>query len=246
MNDARLPAAGITPSPGVRIVGLGASAGGLEPLEQFLARVPAASGLAYLVVQHMDPTHPTLLAELLQRATPMPVHEAVDLKPIEPDTVYVIAPNAEMTVLGGALRLAKPAEPRGQRLPIDVLFGSLARELGDRAIGVVLSGMGSDGTQGLQAIKSQGGLTLAQQPESAQFGSMPASAIAAGCVDIVIPPAEMPMRIMGIVGTQTSRGSPAAEPAGQDGAALETILALLHEHTRHDLALYKSNTLVRR
>ena len=246
MNDARLPAAGITPSPGVRIVGLGASAGGLEPLEQFLARVPAASGLAYLVVQHMDPTHPTLLAELLQRATPMPVHEAVDLKPIEPDTVYVIAPNAEMTVLGGALRLAKPAEPRGQRLPIDVLFGSLARELGDRAIGVVLSGMGSDGTQGLQAIKSQGGLTLAQQPESAQFDSMPASAIAAGCVDIVIPPAEMPMRIMGIVGTQTSRGSPATEPAGQDGAALETILALLHEHTRRDLALYKSNTLVRR
>jgi two-component system CheB/CheR fusion protein len=246
MNDTRLPAAGITPAPGVRVVGLGASAGGLEPLEQFLSGVPAASGLSYLVVQHMDPTHPTLLAELLQRATSMPVHEAVDLKLMEPDAVYVIAPNTEMTVLGGALRLARPAKPRGQRLPIDVLFSSLARELGDRAIGVVLSGMGSDGTLGLQAIKTQGGLTLAQQPESAQFDSMPASAIAAGCVDIVAPPGEMPRRIMDIAGTQPSRGSPAAEPVGADGTSLETILALLHEHTRHDLALYKSNTLVRR
>jgi two-component system CheB/CheR fusion protein len=97
-----------------------------------------------------------------------------------------------MTVRAGALHLAKPAEPRGQRLPVDVLFGSLARELGDRAIGVVFSGMGSDGTQGLQAIKTQGGLTLAQQPESAQFDSMPRSAIQAGCVDIIALPADMP------------------------------------------------------
>jgi two-component system, chemotaxis family, CheB/CheR fusion protein len=102
-----------------------------------------------------------------------------------PDTVYVIPPNAELTILGGALHLAKPSEPRGQRLPIDVLFSSLARELGGRAIGVVLSGMGSDGTRGLQAIRMQGGLTLAQQPESAQYDSMPKSAIAAGCVDII-------------------------------------------------------------
>ncbi len=110
----------------------------------------------------MDPTHKTLLAELLQHVTSIPVHEAVDAQRIEPNSVYVIPPDSELTVRGGALRLAKPAEPRGQRLPIDVLFSSLARELGERAIGVVLSGMGSDGTQGLQAIKTQGGLTLAQ------------------------------------------------------------------------------------
>jgi two-component system CheB/CheR fusion protein len=246
MDDARSPAVRTTRAAGVGVVGVGASAGGLDALEQFLSRVPATSGLAYLVVQHMDPTHKTLLVELLQRATVMPVHQAVDAQPIEPNSVYVIPPDAELTVLGGALRLSKPAEPRGQRLPIDVLFGSLARELGERAIGVVLSGMGSDGTQGLQAIKTQGGLTLAQSPESAQFDSMPRSAIAAGCVDIVALPADMPLRIVSVVGAQPPTESPPAESADQATAALATILGLLHEHTRHDLALYKSNTLVRR
>ncbi len=230
---------------GVRVVGLGASAGGLEPLEQFLSNVRSDSGLAYLVVQHMDPTHKTLLAELLQRATSMPVHEAVEAQRIEPHSVYVIPADAELTVLGGALHLAKPVEPRGQRLPIDVLFSSLARELGERAIGVVLSGMGSDGTHGLQAIKTQGGLTLAQQPESAQFDSMPRSAIAAGCVDIIAVPADMPARISSVTGVQPSTEWPAERPDDAT-AALDTILVLLHERTRHDLALYKSNTLVRR
>ena len=194
----------------------------------------------------MDPTHKTLLRELLQRATSMPVHEAIDAQRIEPDSVYVITPDSELTVVGGALHVARPAEPRGQRLPIDVLFSSLARELGERAVGVVLSGMGSDGTQGLQAIKTQGGLTLAQQPESAQFDSMPRSAIATGCVDIVALPADMPARISSIVGTAPCDGSPPAGPADPDTSALATILELLHQHTRHDLTLYKSNTLVRR
>lgn len=231
---------------GIRVVGLGASAGGLEPLEQFLNGVAEGSGLAYLVVQHMDPTHKTLLVELLQRATSMPVHEAAQAQAIEADTVYVIPPDAELTLRAGALHLEKPVEPRGQRLPIDVMFSSLARELGDRAIGVVLSGMGSDGTQGLRAIKTQGGLTLAQQPESAQFDSMPRSAIAAGCVDIVALPAELPARILSITGRQAPPEASAAEPGTDATTALDTILALLHEHTRHDLALYKSNTLVRR
>ncbi|MDO9096154.1 MAG: chemotaxis protein CheB [Rubrivivax sp.] len=246
MHDGPLNPAPEPLRPGVRIVGLGASAGGLEPLEQFLGKVPSNSGLAYLVVQHMDPTHKTLLAELLQRVTAMPVHEAVDGHRIEADSVYVIPPDAELTVLAGALQLAKPGEPRGQRLPIDVLFASLARELGDQAIGVVLSGMGSDGTQGLQAIKTQGGLTLAQQPDSAQFDSMPSSAIAAGCVDIIAVPADLPVRIVSITGPQPRSDRPAAEGPSHAKAPLETILALLHEHTRHDLALYKSNTLVRR
>ncbi len=232
--------------PGVRVVGLGASAGGLEPLERFLSNVPAGSGLAYLVVQHMDPTHKTLLGELLQRTTAMPVHEAAEAQRIEPNAVYVIPPNTELTVLAGALHLAKPAEPRGQRLPIDVLFSSLARELGERAIGVVLSGMGSDGAQGLRAIKSHGGLTLAQLPESAQFDSMPRSAIAAGCVDIIALAADMPLRILSVAGVQPPGASPPVEADGDATASLDTILALLHAHTRHDLALYKSNTLVRR
>src|SRR5688572_3208553 len=119
-----------------RVVGLGASAGGLEPLEQFLASVPAASGLAYIVVQHMDPTHKAMLRELLERVTAMPVLDATESMRIEPDTVYVIPPNTELTVAGGVLHLAHPVKPRGMRLPIDVLFGSLARDQGERAIGV--------------------------------------------------------------------------------------------------------------
>jgi len=231
---------------GVRVVGLGASAGGLEPLQQFLSGVPASSGLGYVVVQHMDPTRKAMLGDLLQRATSMPVREAADAQIMEPDVVFVIPPNAELTVVGGALRLTKPSQPRGQRLPIDALFSSLARELGERAIGVVLSGMGSDGTLGLQAIKSQGGLTLAQQPESAQFDTMPASAIGAGCVDIVALPADMAARILGVTGLHPPTGLPPPDSAEQAEAALGTILHLLREHTRHDLVPYKSNTLVRR
>ncbi|WP_397532945.1 chemotaxis protein CheB [Roseateles sp.] len=224
------------------IVGLGASAGGLAALEQFLAQVPAASGLAYVVVQHLDPTHKAMLAELLQRCTAMPVLEVLSSQPIEADVVYVIPPNAELTVLGNRLHLAAPSQPRGQRLPVDLLFSSLARELGVRAVGVVLSGMGADGTQGLQTIKAQGGMTLAQQPESAQFDSMPRSAIASGCVDIIAEPADMPARILAM--TRQPLSSPAE--AASSPPQLKAILGLVQEHTRHDLTLYKSNTLLRR
>jgi two-component system CheB/CheR fusion protein len=241
---SHIAASRTTPATGLRIVGLGASAGGLEPLQQFLSGVPTGSGLAYVVVQHMDPTHKALLGELLQRATSMPVREAVDAQPIEPNAVYVIPPNCELTIVGSALHLALPLQPRGQRLPIDVFFSSLARELGPRAIGVVLSGMGSDGTQGLQAIASQGGLTLAQQPDSAQFDSMPRSAVAAGCVDIVALPADMPERILAVTGPQPALESPQADADPAD--ALDTVLELLHDRTRHDFVPYKSNTQLRR
>lgn len=234
-------------APRIRVVGLGASAGGLEPLEQFLGHVPATSGLAYVVVQHMDPTHKALLGELLQRATTMPVHEITQMQSIEADAVYVIPPNAELTVSGGAFHLNQPSRPRGMRLPIDVLFCSLAREFGERSIGVVLSGMGSDGTIGLQAIKTQGGLGVVQQPESAQFDSMPKNAIAAGCADVIALPAEMPDKILSIARSaepNLPRQEPRASP--HDPSALDAVLRCLREHTRHDLALYKSNTLIRR
>jgi two-component system CheB/CheR fusion protein len=229
-----------------RIVGLGASAGGLEVLEQFLENVPVSSGLAYVVVQHLDPNHKAMLVELLQRSTAMPVREAVEGTPVLPDTVYVIPPNSELTVADGRLHLAQPVEPRGLRLPIDVLFSSLARDLGERAIGVVLSGMGSDGTLGLQAIRTQGGLTLAQKPESAQFDSMPKSAMDAGCVDIVALPAEMAQRILHVVAARGEAPSPPAAIDDGDAQAMNSILDLLREHSKHDLSLYKSSTLKRR
>ncbi len=244
MNTPDSVALASTSASGLRIVGLGASAGGLEPLQQFMSGVPAGSSLAYIVVQHMDPTHKAQLVELLQRATAMPVREAVDLERIEPDTVYVIPPNAELSVLGGLLRLTVPSKPRGQRLPIDVLFSSLARALGERAVGVVLSGMGSDGTLGLQAIKSQGGLTVVQQPDSAQFDSMPQSAISTGCADLIALPGDMPGRILKVARVQLPAMLPA--PAGPQPAALALILDQLRRQTRHDLSQYKPSTLMRR
>ncbi len=229
-----------------RTVGLGASAGGLAVLEQFLAQVPPASGLAYVVVQHLDPTHKAMLVELLQRATTMPVCEAADAMRVEPDVVYVIPPNRNLTLAAGLLHLAPPKEPRGLRLPIDLLFLSLARDQGERAIGVVLSGMGSDGTLGLQAIKSQGGLTLAQSPDSAQFNSMPKSAIVAGCVDIVALPADLPGHILRVT-AELEAASVWPEGSDESNArALASILHLLRERTKHDLSDYKPSTLRRR
>jgi two-component system, chemotaxis family, CheB/CheR fusion protein len=229
-----------------RVVGLGASAGGLEALQLFVANVPPASGLAYIVVQHLDPTHKAMLTELLQRSTAMPVHEATGSMRVEPDVVYVIPPSSELTLVGGRLHLTEPAQPRGRRLPIDVLFSSLARDQGERAIGVVLSGMGSDGTMGLQAIKGAGGLTFAQEPASAQFDSMPKSAIDAGACDIVAPPAELAHRIL-LVAAKHPATAPGSADTGEDSEqSLNVILGLLRERSKHDLTLYKVSTVKRR
>ncbi|MDO8278831.1 MAG: chemotaxis protein CheB [Burkholderiaceae bacterium] len=228
------------------VVGLGASAGGLEALELFLANVPGGSGLAYVVVQHMDPHHKAMLAELLQRVTPMPVQEAVDGMRLRPDSVYVIPPDRELTVVKGLLHLEHSTQPRGVRQRIDLLFESIARDQGAQAIGVVLSGMGADGTLGLQAIKRQGGLTLAQEPASAQFDSMPRNAIAAAAADIVAPPGELPQRIIQAMAGATPPSQPMPPDPGRPGDSLAAILQLLREHTRHDLSLYKTSTLMRR
>jgi len=247
------------PAVAVRIVGIGASAGGLAALEEFFSHVPAQSGLAYVVVQHLDPTSTPPLAELLQRATGMSVSEAVAQMHVEPDCVYVIPPNTELSVARGMLQLNNPSAPRGLRLPVNVLFSSLARDQGSSAIGVVLSGMGSDGTLGLQAIKAVGGLTVAQEPSSAQFDSMPKSAIAADCSDIVATPADMPDRILAFAAqapgatvpdpAQTGEGiDERADSMLRDSPAetLNRIFTLLQQRTRHDFSLYKSSALNRR
>ncbi|SFX47726.1 chemotaxis protein CheB [Marinospirillum alkaliphilum] len=231
-----------------RIVGLGASAGGLAPLEAFLAGIPPESNMAYVVVQHLDPNHKALLTELLQRVTHMPVREATQGMSIKPNCVYVIPPNTELSVVDGSLHLARPVEPRGLRLPINVLFSSLASALGERAIGVVLSGMGSDGTLGLQAIKSVGGLTAVQQPDTAQYDAMPQSAIAADCVDILAPPGDLPARILSCLAQEPDQNTPDVHSVEPDARStpLQRILRLLQERTRHDFSLYKPSTLHRR
>ena len=171
-----------TPFP---MVGIGASAGGLVALEQLLSHVPLNSGLAFVIVQHLDPHREGMLVELLQRHTLMPVAEAQDQMQVEPDHVYVIPPGHDLSILQGALHLLEPPEPHGLRLPIDFFFKSLADDRQQNSIGVILSGMGSDGTQGLRAIREAAGACFVQTPASAQFDSMPRSAIDAGVADVV-------------------------------------------------------------
>ena len=234
----------------MRVIGIGASAGGLAALEEFFKNVPAKSGAAYLVVMHLDPTQKAMLAELLQRVTSMPVREVENGTPAQADCVYVIPPNTELSLSNGTLQLDKPSEPRGLRMPINILFSSLAKNHGERAIAVVLSGMGSDGTAGLQAIKALGGLIVVQQPETAQFNSMPSAAIASGCADIIAPPAELPGLIFDYIArfapAKALRVPNAVEPLAQSNTALQDIFRLLQDRTSHDFSNYKPNTLNRR
>ena len=231
------------------IVGIGASAGGLEALEQFMAHVPVASGMAFVVIQHLDPTQPGMLPELLQRSTVMPVLQAKNRMKVIPDHVYVIPPNRDLSILHDRLCLLEPIAPRGLRLPIDFFFRALADDRREHAVGVILSGMGSDGTLGLRAIKEFGGLVLAQEPADAKFDSMPKSVINAGLADIVARAELLPLRI-----SETVQHSPRAhgglalnelESAAQQ-SAFDKICVLLRARTSHDFSYYKKTTVYRR
>ena len=190
--DARV---GNSPFP---IVGIGASAGGLEAISHLLGALPNDSGMAFLVVQHLDPRHASRLPELLSRTTAMPVLEASHGLRVEPDHVYVIPPNVSMGVAQGLLHLTPRGDGRGPHLPVDYLFRSLAEDQQGRAIGVVMSGTGSDGTLGLCEIKAVGGITFVQDEETAAHFGMPRSAIDSGCVDFVMPVEEIARRLVSI------------------------------------------------
>jgi two-component system, chemotaxis family, CheB/CheR fusion protein len=178
------------------IVGIGASAGGLEALDEFLANVPPDSGMAFVVIQHLDPTQKGMLPELLQRTTAMKVWQVKDRMRVKPNCVYVIPPNTSMSILKGVLFLFEPLEARGMRLPVDFFMRSLADDQNERAVGVILSGMGSDGSIGLRAIKENNGIVAVQDPDSAKYDSMPRSAIEATVADLVAPAGDLPKLIM--------------------------------------------------
>jgi two-component system CheB/CheR fusion protein len=228
------------------IVGIGASAGGLEALEQFLRHVPEKCGVAFVVVQHLDPTHKGMMPELLQRATPMEVFQVKDRMRVKPDCVYVIPPNKDLSILHGVLHLFEPTAPRGLRLPIDFFLRSLAEDWQEHSIAVILSGMGSDGTMGLRAIKEKAGVVLVQEPGSARFDSMPRSAIDAGLADIVAPVEQLPGKIIDYL--QHAHIVANSEPLLEvkDQSALEKVLILLRARTGHDFSRYKKNTIYRR
>ncbi len=228
------------------VVGIGSSAGGLETLEIFLKNVPPQSGIAFVIVQHLDPTHKGIMVELLQRVTDMEVVQVSDRLHIEINHVYVIPPNKDMSLLKGMLHLLDPVEPRGLRLPIDSFFRSMAFDLCQHSIGVILSGMGSDGTLGLRAIKEKGGGIFVQDPESAKFDGMPRSAINAGLADVVAPVEELPSRILAYL--KHVHPFPAEELHFElsTQSALEKVLILLRAQTGHDFSMYKKNTVYRR
>ena len=228
------------------IVGIGASAGGLEALELFLKHVPEGSGLAFVIVQHLDPTHKGIMVELLQRTTRMPVVQVRDRQKVAPDRVYVIPPNKDMSILHGVLHLLEPAAPRGLRLPIDFFFRSLADDCQARSIGVILSGMGSDGTLGLRAIKERAGAVFVQTPASAKFDGMPRSAIDAGLADVVAPAEELPGRIIEYLKHAPLIGTSDPSRESKTQSALEKVFILLRAQTGQDFSLYKKSTIYRR
>jgi two-component system CheB/CheR fusion protein len=228
------------------VVGIGASAGGLEALEHFLSHVPKSSGMAFVIVQHLDPTRKGIMAELLQRTTDMKVIQVRDRTVAQPDRVYVIPPNKDMSILHGILHLLEPVSPRGLRLPIDFFLRSLAQDQQEHGIGVILSGMGSDGTLGLRAIKEKAGLALVQDPATAKFDGMPRSAIELGLADIVAPVEELPGRILAFLRRTPLVRTPERALEDKAQSALEKTIILLRTHTGHDFSPYKKSTFYRR
>ena len=267
-NDPAAPTApeALTPSPPLvpaplplcPVVAIGASAGGLAAFESFFAGLSVAGepGLALVLVQHLAPDHKSLLPELIQRFTPLPVHEAHDGMALQANHVYTMPPNVDMALFNGTLQLLAPVTRRGLRLPIDHFFASLAQDRGSQAIGIVLSGTGSDGTAGVRAIKTAGGMVLVQTPQSSEFDGMPASAIATGVVDHTVTPFDMAALLSGAARPQVVMaadertagpgGLPATERPPLNPAALQKIFVLLRARTGHDFSQYKLGTIARR
>lgn len=229
------------------VVGLGASAGGLDAFQRFFDTMPADSGMAFVLIQHLDPTHVSMMRDLLSAHTRMPVVEATDGIPLEPDHVFLIPPGFYLAVHDGTLRLSEPHERHGARLPFDFFLRSLAQECCEQAVCAILSGTGADGSLGLKAVSERGGLVIVQDPNEAAHDGMPRTAIDTGCADLVLPVAAIPEAIMRYcrkAQVNDARQAPSQPRTDEDDLA--EIVALLGATTSHDFSLYKSGTLQRR
>lgn len=226
------------------IVGIGASAGGLDAIIRLVSALPVDGAMAYIIVQHLEPTHKSLMVELLAEHTAMSVMQATQDATIEADHIYVIPPGSYISVVGGSLHLSKPTARHGARMPVDFLFASMAKECGDRAIAIIMSGTGTDGTIGAKAVRDGGGFVFAQDPIDSEYDGMPRSAIANGRVDVVLSVENMPAALLA-----HARGSSkiaAARPLPAPDDALQQIIDVLRRNTPHDFTLYKMGTLQRR
>ena len=233
-------------TPSFPIVGIGASAGGLEAFEGFFRACPTDTGMAFVLVPHLDPDHESLLTEILQRCTKMPVLQALDQVAIEPNHVYVIPPNREMAILGGVLQLSVPELVRGQRMPIDAFLRSLAEDQAEHAIGIILSGTATDGTLGLRAILGAGGVCMVQEPATAKYQGMPQSAIGAGYATHILPVEQMPAMLLEVARSAIYRQRVPSVAAPKVQSGMNQILLQLRASTGHDFSQYKKSTIGRR
>ena len=229
------------------VVGIGASAGGLEALERFFQNMPENSGMAFIVVSHLDPNHISIMPELIQKTTKMKLFQAEDGMVVRPNHVYVAPANRDIGILHGTIQLIEPLEAHGFRLPIDFFFKSLSADLGEKAICIVLSGMASDGTAGLKTVKSELGMVMVQDPKSAKFDGMPNNAIKTGLADYILPPEDMPDQLIGYI-SQKIKGVyfNNVNTNGKFPDAFQKVFILIRTHTGHDFSNYKQNTIYRR
>jgi two-component system CheB/CheR fusion protein len=228
------------------IVGIGASAGGLEAFEQLFRLIAPDSAMAFVLVSHLDPNHESMLTEILQRATKMVVVEALDQMVVEPNHIYVIPPNQDMAIFHGTLQLSVPLEPKGQRLPINFFFRSLADDQGDKAICMILSGTGNDGTLGLMAIHGAGGASFVQDPSTAKYEGMPNSAVRSGLATYVLPVEKIPEQLDVYVKTVLEKKTKLFLSLPVATIALNKIMMILRSKTGNDFSLYKKSTICRR
>jgi PAS domain S-box-containing protein len=241
-DDSVSPSSAIIP-----VVGIGASAGGIEALSSFFSAMPADSGCAFVVVLHLDPKRESEMARILGARTRMPVVQVKDGMTLASNRVYVIAPDTDLKLVDGGLKVSRPSEPRGQRHPVDVLFASIAREQRERSIAIVLSGTGSNGTEGLKEIRTEGGMSLVQTPETAKFDGMPRSAIAAGLADRVLPPEKMPEALLAYLHHGYVSAPTESEPVlSHSEGTIDQVLEIIRARNGHDFGNYKRNTLRRR
>jgi two-component system CheB/CheR fusion protein len=246
ISGSQQPAANANYAP-IQVVGIGASAGGIEALGLFFDAMPADSGCAFVLVLHLDPKRESEMAHVLSARTAMTVVQIEDGMRIAANHVYVIAPDSDVKVCDGGLHMSKPAEPRGHRHPVDVLFRSLATDQHERAIAIVLSGTGSNGTEGLKEIRAEGGMSIAQLPETAKFDGMPRSAISAGMADHILAPQMMPGTLLAYIHHGYLSNPIEIAAVQRDGeATLNQVLDILRAQGGHDFRGYKHSTLQRR
>lgn len=227
-------------------VGVGASAGGLDALKKFLSNIPENSGMAFIIVQHMDPTHKSGLVNILSHYTQLKVLEIIDGVQVQADRIYIIPPNKDLGILDGKLQLMEPIEPHGLRMPINYFLSSLSQDQQDRSVGIILSGFGTDGSIGLKAIKANGGICIAQDPSTAGSEGMPTSAINTGLVDIILAPEEMPEKLISYKKSSNKILKKILTPEDKTIQTLRKIFILIRNRTGYDFSQYKKSTVFRR